>query len=156
MERYWPALAKNLGRSLKVTSAGVKSMPGQRTLVVVVINSRSWVIEALASSKPESLLGVAETSWLDFKSAPYGPADHAKFELCKDVAAFANAQGGLLVYGIAAKKQDDRALEMAEELRPFPRRAANVDRYIDVLNEYLRPRVAVNHYWYPDLHPRFL
>ncbi|AQZ62941.1 unnamed protein product [[Actinomadura] parvosata subsp. kistnae] len=89
--------------------------------------------------------------WLDFKSAPYAlQIDKAKFELCKDVAAFANAQGGLLVLGVAAAKRSDKAMEVATDLQPFPQDRADVDRYIDTLNDYLRPRVAINHRWYED------
>lgn len=118
--------------------------------MLVAVYSRSAVIEALAAGKADALKGTAETSWLDFKTSPYPASDIGKFELCKDVASFANAQGGLLVLGVKARKQSDRAVEVAEELRPFPQSAADVDRYVDWLNEYLRPRVTVNHYWYPS------
>ncbi|MFI0410603.1 helix-turn-helix domain-containing protein [Actinomadura sp. 3N508] len=117
----------------------------------MTLTSRSALIEALASGKPEDLLGTAESSWLDFKGAPYAlNTDRLKFELCKDVAAFANALGGLLVCGVAAEKQSDRAVEVATRLQPFPQDRADVDRYIDTLNEYLRPRVIISHFWYRD------
>ncbi|MDI1466291.1 ATP-binding protein [Catellatospora sp. KI3] len=109
------------------------------------------VINALASGKPDDLLGLPETSWLDFKSSPYPiKTDKGKYELCKDVAAFANAQGGLLVLGISTRKLDDQALEVADKRHPFPQSAADLNTWIDVLNEHLRPRVVVSHSWYPD------
>jgi hypothetical protein len=117
----------------------------------VTVTSRSALIQALASGRPEDLLGTAESPWLDFKSAPYAVnTDKGKFELCKDMAAFANAQGGLLVCGVAAEKQSDRAVEVATRLQPFPQDRADVNRYIDTLNEYLRPRVVISHFWYRD------
>jgi hypothetical protein len=96
-------------------------------------------------------MGMAECVWLDFKRAPYAlDTAKGKFELCKDVAAFANAQGGLLVCGVEAVKQSDRALEVVTACLPFPQSKADVDRYIDTLNEYLRPRVVTSHRWYRD------
>jgi predicted HTH transcriptional regulator len=113
--------------------------------------SPSALIEALAAGKPDDLLGTAETSWVDFKRSPYAmTSEKDKFELCKDVAAFANAQGGLLVLGVAAEKKSDQALEVATELRPFPQDKVDISKYIDTLNEYLRPRVNVKHRWYSD------
>ncbi|MEU5298963.1 AlbA family DNA-binding domain-containing protein [Streptomyces umbrinus] len=113
--------------------------------------SRSALIEALSAGRPEDLLGVAETSWVDFKRAPYAlTTEKGKFELCKDVTAFANAQGGLLVLGVIAEKKPDQALEVATELRPFPQAQADVVQYVDTLNEYLRPRVAISHHWFHD------
>ncbi|WP_167455505.1 AlbA family DNA-binding domain-containing protein [Streptomyces tirandamycinicus] len=113
--------------------------------------SRSALIEALAAGRPDDLLGVAEASWVDFKRSPYDLAsDKGKYELCKDVAAFANAHGGLLVLGVVAEKKNNQALEVATDLRPFPQSRVDVVKYVDTLNEYLRPRVAVSHHWYHD------
>ncbi|MFF3378078.1 helix-turn-helix domain-containing protein [Streptomyces sp. NPDC002680] len=113
--------------------------------------SRSALIEALAAGRPDDLRGVAENSWLDFKRSPYDLAsEKGKFELCKDVAAFANAHGGLLVLGVEAEKKSNQALEVAIGFRPFPQHRADVVQYVDTLNEYLRPRVTVSHHWYHD------
>jgi predicted HTH transcriptional regulator len=66
----------------------------------MAVNSRTEVVSALAQGRPEVLIGTTENSWLDFKSTPYPVhTDKGKFDLCKDVVAFANAQGGLLVCG---------------------------------------------------------
>ena len=113
--------------------------------------SRSALIESLTDGRPDDLLGVAETSWLDFKRSPYDLASaKGKFELCKDVAAFANAHGGLLVLGVRAEKKSNQALEVATSFHPFPQDRADVVQYIDIMNEYLRPRVEISHHWYRD------
>lgn len=115
----------------------------------MAVTSRSAVIEALAGGTPDALLGTAETEWLDFKTAPYAlDSDKGKYELCKDVAAFANAHGGLLVCGVQAEKNSQLAQEKAVKLRPFPRDRVDLDRYVDTLNEHLRPRAAVTMHWY--------
>lgn len=51
---------------------------------------------------------------------------------------------------VAAAKQANTAVELADKLQPFPQNRAKIDKYIDTLNEYLRPRVAVSHHWYID------
>ncbi|WP_165983977.1 helix-turn-helix domain-containing protein [Streptomyces sp. YIM 98790] len=113
--------------------------------------SRSALIEALAAGRPDDLRGVAENSWLDFKRSPYDlTSEKGRFELCKDVAAFANDQGGLLVLGVGTEKKSNQALEVASDFKPFPQCRADVVQYVDTLNEYLRPRVAVSHHWYHD------
>ncbi|MGW6009220.1 AlbA family DNA-binding domain-containing protein [Streptomyces sp. NPDC055210] len=113
--------------------------------------SRSALIESLTAGRPDDLLGEAETSWLDFKRSPYNLAsEKGKFELCKDVAAFANAHGGLLVLGVTAEKKSNQALEVATSFHPFPQERADVVQYVDVLNEYLRPRIEISHHWYRD------
>lgn len=117
----------------------------------MTLTSRSALIQALASGQIDDLRGTAESPWLDFKAAPYGlDTDKSKFELCKDVAAFANAVGGLLVVGVGTQKQADRAVELAASFQPFPQGAVDVGRYYDVINEHLRPRVAVTHTWHRD------
>jgi hypothetical protein len=66
----------------------------------MTVASRTEVISALSQNRAQDLMGTAENSWLDFKTTPYAVhTDKGKFELCKDVAALANAQGGLLVCG---------------------------------------------------------
>lgn len=117
----------------------------------MTFHSRSEIIEALSSGRAEDILGIAENAWLDFKRAPYAlDSDKGKFELCKDVAAFANAQGGLLVCGVAAEKQRDQAVEIAVKLHPFPQDRVDIGKYYDLLNEFLRPCVTINHHWYRD------
>lgn len=113
------------------------------------IPSRLKVIEALAAGRPNDLIGMAECEWLDFKKDPYHlESDRGKFELCKDVAALANSQGGLVVCGITTVKQGNLAQETAAKCAPFPQSRADIDRYIDTTNEYLRPRVNTQFRWY--------
>jgi hypothetical protein len=48
----------------------------------------------------QALLGVAESRYLDFKSAPVGAADRDRREFLADVSAFANASGGDILFGV--------------------------------------------------------
>lgn len=55
---------------------------------------------ALRAHDPAALLELSEGQWLDAKGAPYELRDpRAVEELAKDVAAFANGGGGILVIG---------------------------------------------------------
>lgn len=64
--------------------------------------------------------GLPETQRLDWKRDPYETSDKkdgqaVRDEFCKDVAALANAQGGVLVIGVAEKRNKGTA----ESLAPF-------------------------------------
>ena len=43
---------------------------------------------------------IGENEWLDFKAVLPGPLPVHKEEFCKDVCAFANSGGGLLIFGV--------------------------------------------------------
>jgi hypothetical protein len=59
--------------------------------------------EGWNQKKLEALIlnGVEESAYLEFKSADGIKAD--KKDICKDVSAFANSDGGVLIYGISEK-----------------------------------------------------
>lgn len=101
-----------LGQVLGVTKAGLDE----------------GVIQRLIADKRE------EDQWLDFKSElPSKDADGYR-EFGKDVSAFANALGGLIIYGV--KDKDSRA----EAPTPVGLRA-QVDRLSRVLRSQLSPHV---------------
>ena len=75
-----------------------------------------------------------EDSQLDFKQTLQLDTDKDRKELAKDVCAFANARGGLLVYGIA--EENGRAAE----LKPFDRPAGEIrSRIASILRSHCRP-----------------
>lgn len=87
---------------------------------------------ALGESSPGRLLGTLESIWVDFKSQAYLlGTDRGSWELCKDVAALANASGGCLVVGVLTEKDANDASERAHELRPVPTAMANRDQHRD-------------------------
>jgi hypothetical protein len=58
----------------------------------------------IRAGHPELLIGMFENEWLDAKRVPYRldlPTE--RYELAKDVAAFANANGGLVLIGVKTK-----------------------------------------------------
>jgi hypothetical protein len=54
----------------------------------------------LTAADIDALIGVSESRYLDFKSAPVGGQDKDKREFLADVSAFANASGGDIIFGV--------------------------------------------------------
>ncbi|GGY95707.1 hypothetical protein GCM10010300_44640 [Streptomyces olivaceoviridis] len=104
---------------------------------------------AIVSGNPGALLGRKECSWLDVKSQPYklgNPA--AEEEFCKDVAAFANLHGGLLVIGFStAAKQDG---EIIEAITPIRTAEINREQYRKILRSRVKPYIrGLEVEWHP-------
>lgn len=80
-----------------------------------------------------------------FKSvSPKGPydlsTDKGKFELAKDVTAFANSSGGLIVCGFKAEQRPTELYEVAEKPTPFKCRSSTAAR----TRRHHRVRAAAN------------
>lgn len=94
------------------------------------MSARSW----------DRFIGIPESAVLDVKSGVYQLDDPAGAgELIKDVAAFANGRGGLLLVGFATRVDDGR--EIIDELKPVPARLVNVDRHRKLVRDRVRPHV---------------
>ena len=64
-------------------------------------------LSELAPPDFATLVGLSESRYLDFKSAPVGTSYEDRREFLADVSSFANASGGDLVFGIT--EQDGAA-----------------------------------------------
>ncbi|WP_331746951.1 hypothetical protein OG923_34540 (plasmid) [Streptomyces halstedii] len=96
------------------------------------------VLAALDAQEPLSLLGLRETQWLDAKGGPYQLANPRSVEeLAKDVAAFANGGGGLIVIGIATHPEhDEEVLDHIVEVNPA---AVNLDQIRKLIRQWITP-----------------
>ncbi len=99
--------------------------------------TRERVLDLLRAGRVDVLLGQPENEWLDFKRQGYARTDHGRFELAKDVAAFANAGGGLLVLGLASVKSG--LAEVASAVTPCASGSVNAQSYRGVLSRRLHP-----------------
>jgi predicted HTH transcriptional regulator len=64
--------------------------------------------------------GLQESQSLEYKaSAALGRQSSEKAELCKDVSAFANAGGGMIIYGIAEHKHDPTGTDQGVDSKVF-------------------------------------
>ncbi|MGZ2361508.1 putative DNA binding domain-containing protein [Streptomyces sp. 372A] len=104
-----------------------------------MVNDLRSALAALEAHRPSSLLGLRETQWLDAKKAPYRVADDPKAveELTKDVAAFANGGGGVIVVGIATRLDHDE--EVLDHVVGVDPAAVNVDQIRKLIRQRVSP-----------------
>lgn len=96
------------------------------------------LISELTADDIRGLIGKNEDEGIDFKSEPYGgptPSADKKFELCCDVAAFANADGGYIVIGI----DDDNDIAVA--LCPIPEPKLFMEQLYKTCFDGIEPRI---------------
>ncbi|WP_143229452.1 AlbA family DNA-binding domain-containing protein [Actinophytocola xanthii] len=111
--------------------------------VVSSLNTVATVDEArqaLNAGKFSQLIGAHECIWLDVKEGSYRMEDDASAaELLKDVAAFANSDGGLLVVGY--RTLSEATVEVVGEIRPVPKVLVDTDRYRKTIRKNIAPHV---------------
>jgi hypothetical protein len=90
-------------------------------------------IEALVTN------AVHETEWLDFKSG-----EHLKDTAetwSEAISSFANNQGGVLIWGIDARKDKATGIDAASDLKPVPSPANLRSRLLELLRGAAEPPV---------------
>jgi Schlafen, AlbA_2 len=98
--------------------------------------ARAWV----SARDWARFVGTAESAFLDVKSGLYRLDDPGGVaELVKDVAAFANSDGGLLLVGFLTRLDGGR--EIIEELKPVPASLVDTDRYRKLVRERVQPHI---------------
>ncbi|WP_030390999.1 RNA-binding domain-containing protein, partial [Streptomyces sp. NRRL S-241] len=104
-----------------------------------MVNDLKSALAALEAHRPGSLLGLRETQWLDAKKAPYRLTEDPKAveELTKDVAAFANGGGGVIVVGIATRLEHDE--EVLDHVVGVDPAAVNVDQIRKLIRQRVSP-----------------
>jgi schlafen family protein len=100
---------------------------------------------------PSSIIGLQEDDELDFKSEPYLLASpdetikgKARLELAKDVSAFLNTRGGIILIGVTTSVDPASQVECASALTPIPQQLINLKQIRDVLREYVYPQPRFN------------
>jgi hypothetical protein len=118
----------------------------------MTVGSLPDLITALARSEIETILGTAEANWLDFKRAPYAlNEDKSKWELAKDVSAFANVGAGVILIGIETELDTVHRVEKAAKRRPTTAEAAKIQSIRSVVGDWIYPRVRdFDVSWYGD------
>lgn len=104
------------------------------------MESPKSILEKLEARHFEALIGVAENEWLDAKEKPYHlDSKRQKHELAKDVAAFANAGGGLILIGFDCEKEPTTSSERICRVCPFPVSLVDPNRYNQILADLVHP-----------------
>lgn len=86
----------------------------------MAVDNGTELVAALARFESELLVGTTEGPRIEFKRPPAYKLEHdsGKWELAKDVAAMANADGGLIVIGVATMKNPAIAGDVASAIEP--------------------------------------
>lgn len=106
---------------------------------------RAGAVDLLRAGRWDTFLGQAESEWLEAKGAPY---DHLqprmgpnwRYELAKDVAAFANSpDGGLIVLGMVTK--DEGGGDVIRGRKEFDLKRVQVPAYRRYVAQLVYPQV---------------
>lgn len=85
--------------------------------------------------------GVEEDIHLDYKAAgSLAKTDPKRDEIAKDVSAFANADGGVIIYGMREHKEADMR-HLPEHIDPIDRTQFSKEWLEQVINSKIRPKI---------------
>lgn len=106
----------------------------------------------LKSGEFEKFVGKVEDQHFECKGAPYRLENNSqKQELAKDVAGFANADGGVIAIGLQTDKLPTSFGDKVSKVRPFPSNLLSPRQYRDILRAWLYPNVTgLDIGWYPS------
>jgi hypothetical protein len=97
-------------------------------------------VALVAAGYAETLRGQRESEWLEGKGAPYRlDEDAQKLEFAKDVAAMANASGGVIVIGAHTRRTAGG--DRIDRLSAIPRTLIDERRYRSVLASRVAPSI---------------
>src|SRR6267154_1905650 len=99
-----------------------------------------------------ALIGLNEDTWLEAKrKSPYDFATSTgRYELAKDITAFANAEGGILLIGLATVPAADAQTERITAHDLCPQAEFDVAQYLGIIKEHVYPVIKdVKIYWLP-------
>lgn len=117
----------------------------------MAVNSQAELVNALERGQFDRVVNTEEATWVDFKEAPYQLQNrHQRWELAKDVASFANGQGGAIVVGYRTRRPENALVDVAHEHRPVPKRLVDWDAYRQTIASWVYPHLdGVSPFWFP-------
>jgi hypothetical protein len=99
------------------------------------------VAEILASGDFNRFVGEIENECFDAKDQPYPLDDPGKFEMAKDVCAFANATGGYILIGLRTQQSTVHYGDEVEKVRVMPQNLVNPTQSLNILDDWCYPPV---------------
>src|ERR1700753_2241832 len=123
----------------------------------MAVSTQAELIGALNAGEYEKVLGTAECAWLDAKQSPYKcePGNPSKlspegrYELCKDISAFANDSGGVVLIGVKEKLSPTSGESVADKITPVKVAAIRLAHYKQAVLGNVYPIVTeIEWRWY--------
>ena len=103
--------------------------------------TRQRVVELVRAGFARAVVELAEGPWLEGKGKPYRLGEEAqKWELAKDVASFANAEGGGVIV-IGARTERKERGDVITIVKDIPLDMIDAERYRRVIRTWVRPFV---------------
>lgn len=105
------------------------------------------LVTALHDQRFHDVEGTPESDWVDFKRAAYETepdrplrlSERGRWELCKDVTAFANGIGGCIVVGFPETDSLRLGVKVAGRIMPITVQSVDLNHYRDVLEREIYP-----------------
>lgn len=98
--------------------------------------------EILRSGQLERLVGLGEDETAEYKGRPYDLSwAGERYELAKDVSAFANARGGQLLVGVTTGRTEERDVDVVVSVEPFSPSAFSIPQYKGIIQEHVYPAI---------------
>jgi hypothetical protein len=115
------------------------------------VASNLELIEALTEGDLDRVLGTAEGELLDFKEQPYRLSEpKERWELAKDVAAFAQHRGGLIVLGFSTTATTTLKQDIASRVRQIPKTMIIPEQYRGLIQSRIYPPPRdIGMSWFP-------
>lgn len=98
------------------------------------------IVEILRAGTLDRLVGAIEEDVMDAKGEPYHlDGDRGCRELAKDVSAFANSRGGIILIGVRTERSPLHQQDVIVAIRAFEQPLVHTERYHDVIREWVYP-----------------
>jgi hypothetical protein len=109
------------------------------------------ILDLLEAGNLEQLIGVAEDDRFEAKGQPYHlEKDRGKLELAKDVSAYANRGGGLILIGAETERSEEHLGDEVVRFHQFKQSLVDAERYQDIIGTWIYPEPAgVRIVWFP-------
>src|ERR1700676_2405469 len=98
------------------------------------------ILKALLARNFAGLVGLIEDDRFEAKSQPYDlNTELGCFELAKDIAGLAEAQGGLILIGCETERTTAHREDQIKRLRPVELSLVDVERYHSIIENWVYP-----------------
>jgi len=117
--------------------------------VTKVSQTPAEILTSITERRDDEIVGAYESQSVDFKGTYRLAEPSEKWELAKDIAAFANAGGGLIAVGFTTVMDVDRAEERVSDVRPIPADMFDPKQIYDIAETWVYPPPKIKVIRYP-------